>query len=460
MLKHHLFRLVMLCLFVAGAVLWGCMSIGPRFSRPDIDLRVPSTYKNTAPANSKHSLSNLCWWELFPLPGLEEIIREVRTRNWDIKEAAQKVLGARFRLRQARADLFPQISIDAKAQRQKSPITGPPGKSFSTKTDTFMLSAAASYELDSWGRVAEQRLVIKGQGAVRPVREIDLVPEVAGKVIYVSPSLLNGGQFKAGETLVKIDPVDYELAVILARARVREAQSTLELLEEESSQARTEWEMNHSADPVLAKNPPPLLVKGPQIAAARAQLEAARADLRRALLNLKRTEIVSLFDGRVITAKVGIGQYVKPGQVLAKVYSTEAVEISVPLQKSDIAWFHVPGLTPGRGLGAKALVRAKFAGKEMVWEGRVLRSEGKIDEHTRMVNVIVRVDRPYQRRPPLAVGLFVDVDIQGRAWSKGRVCRKRGKPGADLYTVTGRRAQKNKRNKTLEALEAKGRPHS
>jgi len=323
-----------------------------------------------------------------------------------------------------------------------------------------MLSAAASYELDSWGRVAEQRLVIKGQGTVRPVREIDLVPEVAGKVIYVSPSLLNGGQFEAGETLVKIDPVDYELAVTLTRAHVREAQSTLELLEEESSQARAEWEMNHSADPVLAKNPPPLLVKGPQIAAARAQLEAAQADLRRALLNLKRTEIVSLFDGRVITAKVGIGQYVKPGQVLAKVYSTEAVEISVPLQKSDIAWFHVPGLTPGRGLGAKALVRAKFAGKEMVWEGRVLRSEGKIDEHTRMVNVIVRVDRPYQRRPPLAVGLFVDVDIQGRAWSEGRVCRKRGKPGADLYTVTGRRAQKNKRNKTLEALEAKGRPHS
>jgi len=44
----------------------------------------------------------------------------------------------------------------------------------------------------------------------------------------------------------------------------------------------------------------------------------------------------------------------------------------------------------------------------------VVRSEGKIDQRTRMIRVVVRVDKPYAKRPPLAIGLFVRVEIEGR----------------------------------------------
>ena len=50
----------------------------------------------------------------------------------------------------------------------------------------------------------------------------------------------------------------------------------------------------------------------------------------------------------------------------------------------------------------------------MSWAGEVVRSEGKLDERTRMINIIVRVDDPYATRPPLAMGLFVTVEIEGR----------------------------------------------
>ncbi|HDG97847.1 MAG TPA: efflux RND transporter periplasmic adaptor subunit [Desulfobacterales bacterium] len=263
-------------------------------------------------------------------------------------------------------------------------------------------------------RVGPHQMIIKGQGTVRPIREISLVPEVGGRVVYLSPALVDGGEFRKGELLVKIDPVDYELAVTLAKSKVREAQSSLDLLREESEEARSEWEMNHREDPALAKHPPPLLVKEPQIAAAEAQLEAAKANLKKTYLDLKRTELVAPFGGRVTSEKVGIGQYVKPGQVLAKVYSTESVEISVPLERESIQWFDVPGLSSGNGPGSRATISASFGGKTMTWHGRVSRSSGKIDERTRMINVIVRVDRPYETRPPLAIGLFVDVSIKGK----------------------------------------------
>jgi hypothetical protein len=42
-----------------------------------------------------------------------------------------------------------------------------------------------------------------------------------------------------------------------------------------------------------------------------------------------------------------------------------------------------------------------------------VRAEGKLDERTRMINVIVKVEKPYEHKPPLVVGLFVNVDIEG-----------------------------------------------
>jgi hypothetical protein len=89
-------------------------------------------------------------------------------------------------------------------------------------------------------------------------------------------------------------------------------------------------------------------------------------------------------------------------------------EIVVPLENETAFWFHIPGFTPGKSAGSSAEVRARIAGRELLWSGKVVRTEGKLDERTRTINVIVRVEKPYAKKPPLAVGLFVTVDIEGR----------------------------------------------
>ena len=262
-------------------------------------------------------------------------------------------------------------------------------------------------------RTASRNVVVKGEGTVRPLQEIDLVPQVDGKVIDIAPSLINGGQFKKGEVLLRIEPEDYRLAVTLARSKVMNAESLLRMAEEESEAAREEWFQLYMDDPEEGREPPALVLKQPQLAAARAKLEADKADLRKAMLNLERTQIQAPFDGRVETENVDLGQYVRPGERLATIFSTDAAEIAVPLDNESLRWFHVPGFTQGQGPGARAMIRARIAGKEGSWEGRVVRAEGKLDEQTRMVRVVVRVDRPYAARPPLAMGLFVSVEILG-----------------------------------------------
>ena len=82
-------------------------------------------------------------------------------------------------------------------------------------------------------KTGPQSVIIRGEGTVRPLREITLIPQVGGKVINVSPALVNGGEFKKGHTLLQVDPVDYQLVLTSARAKVKDSESKLKVIEEE-----------------------------------------------------------------------------------------------------------------------------------------------------------------------------------------------------------------------------------
>ena len=248
------------------------------------------------------------------------------------------------------------------------------------------------------------------QGTVRPVREIEMVPEVKGKVIHISPMLIDGGIFNKGDLLLRIDPADYEIAVTLAMARVKDSESKFQLTREEADVACQEWQQLYG----LGKIPPPLVAKEPQLAASLARLTADKANMEKAKLNLRRTRLVAPFNGRVSHKQVDIGQYVSPGQSLARLFSTGAAEIVLPMEDKDLFWFKVPGFTTTERQGALARIIAEVAGQELSWSGRVVRTQAKLDERTRMINVIVRVEKPYANKPPLAMGLFVSVSINGR----------------------------------------------
>jgi RND family efflux transporter MFP subunit len=262
-------------------------------------------------------------------------------------------------------------------------------------------------------KTGPQTVTIRGQGTVRPLREIELMPQVGGKIIFVSPAMVDGGEFQKGDVLLRINPLDYELAVTLARARVKDAESRLKVAEEEAASAKEEWRLLYQNSKDMDKEPPALVAKEPQLAAARARLAADRAELQKAKLNLMRTELRAPFDGRVSDERVDIGQYVTVGKTLASLFSTRAAEIVIPFDDESLFWFDVPGFTPGNGDGSLARVIARLAGRDLSWSGKIMRAEGKLDERTRMVNVVVRVEKPYATKPPLVAGLFVSVEIKG-----------------------------------------------
>jgi len=274
------------------------------------------------------------------------------------------------------------------------------------------------------------QIILTGQGTVTPVKEIQLVPEVSGKVVDISLKLVNGGMFKKGEILLFLEPVDYEIAVTTAKARVKEAESIYQLVTEEAAAAIAEWKsMNADEDP------PPLVAKKPQTASAHAKLAAERANLKKAALNLERTRITAPFNGRVTSENVDAGQYVTPGQSLAVLHGTDAAQVVVPLEGHDLFWFDVPGFTTDSNVGAPVDVTAVVAGREVTWLGRVVRSEGRINELSRMHNVVVRVDAPYASFPPLAAGQFVEVQINGKHIERAAVIPRAAVHDANIVWV-------------------------
>ncbi len=263
------------------------------------------------------------------------------------------------------------------------------------------------------------QMQVKSQGNVEPKREIDLVPEVSGKVIFVSPSLIDGGFFEEGETLLKIDPRDFELAETQQRAQVAEKQYRLKLEEAEAAAAQREWK-------ALGKGAEPdsLVLREPQLAEARASLAAAQAMLQKASLDLERAIIKAPFAGRVRSESVDIGQFISIGSPLAQIYSVDVAEIRLSIPDVEVAYLDVP--LRYRDLSSptaapEVRLTANFAGKTFEWMGKIVRTDGQIDSLTRQVTLIAAVQDPYahsenQNRPPLAVGMFVEAEILGKSF--------------------------------------------
>lgn len=258
--------------------------------------------------------------------------------------------------------------------------------------------------------VDQEPVRIRGFGSVKAKRSVELVAEVRGRVVMVSPRLEPGAYVSAGEALLRLDDTDYALAAAQARANVAQAEVTLAQAEEEVQVARREWEqLGAAADGAAAGEPGPLVLRLPQLNLARAGLEAARAALRQAEVNLSRCTLTAPFDGRVRHADLDVGDFVAAGAGIGSIHATDLAEVTVPAADADLAWIAI-GRQGDRDLPVE--VGADFAGARHTWPGRAVRLGGVVDARSRQVPVIVEIPDPYRDdagRPALVEGMFVEV---------------------------------------------------
>ena len=282
-------------------------------------------------------------------------------------------------------------------------------------------------------------LSVDVQGEVQPRTEINLVPQVNGLITFMSPKFIEGGRFKKGDLLVRLEPTEFELRVTQARANVAQAQTIVTREESESKLARQDWEDLGRGD-----IPTPLTLREPQMAEAKAQLASSQARLSEAELQLARTSLYAPFDGRVTARNVDQGEFVTAGTRLGEIYSVDVMDVRLPMTNEDL---RRAGLTLGYEAtrsngGIPVTLSADIAGTLSEWQGRIVRTDSRFDSNTRVLFAYAEVRDPFgagaSNGSPLAPGIYVKAAIDGQKLANVIVIPRSALRGEDkVYIAQG-----------------------
>ena len=279
---------------------------------------------------------------------------------------------------------------------------------------------------------------VSAMGSVIAAREITLESQVAGEIVFIHPEFSEGGYLEKGSEVLRIDPQDYQLALTLAQARVKDAESKLKLMEEEAAAARDEWRTLYQGSDKDNSEPPPLLVKEPQLSAAKAMLIAEKAEVQKARLNLARTRIRTPFNAIVRAKNVDIGSQVSGQDKLAELLGTDEYWIQASIPVDRLSWIKIPR-TPAE-TGSKVRIFYRNADDRA---GRVIKLLGTLETEGRMARILVQVKDPLglktagESQLPLLIGEYVRIEIEGRQLQNVyRIPRAALRDDANLWIVS------------------------
>lgn len=129
----------------------GCINLGPDYSRPDVNIDVPKIYQYAASEKKPLEIEDR-WWMVFKDPEIDHLVEQALEYNWDIKQAAARVLEARARYVQVRADRFPDIDVQGTGNRRRF---GGARTASGATVNTYELAAPAFFEIDLWSKLAK-----------------------------------------------------------------------------------------------------------------------------------------------------------------------------------------------------------------------------------------------------------------------------------------------------------------
>jgi RND family efflux transporter MFP subunit len=262
--------------------------------------------------------------------------------------------------------------------------------------------------------VAEKQtlsIAVSSQGTVQPRTETILITEVSGKIIELSPQFQSGGLVEKDEVLLSIDPRNYEVEVKRAEANVATAFSNL--VQEKGRAAVARQDIKKYPRKYASKEAHYLALRLPQLKEAQARLDSAKADLEHANNNLDRTKIRAPYRGIIKARSVDLGQFVGSGTQLGQVFAVDFAEVRLPIPADRLNYLDLPD-SHNKESAPSVIVENELGAK---WQGTIVRTEGVLDERSRVLFAVAKVDDPYgveNGRDALLMGSFIKAQIGGK----------------------------------------------
>ncbi|MFW5883506.1 MAG: efflux RND transporter periplasmic adaptor subunit [Verrucomicrobiota bacterium] len=269
---------------------------------------------------------------------------------------------------------------------------------------------------------SEHELNVHVQGVVMPARQVQLRPEVQGKLVEVNPALEPGGLLQEGEFLARIDPRPYEQALDRAQAALAEAEANLALAKGRNEVAEADWayfQENTEERPDTINRS--LALREPQLDIAEARVASARAQVDSARLNLEYTTIRVPFDSVVLQEQIDAGQYVSPQSPMATLVGSDAFWLRAAVPANRLKHLKIPGYNAEVGGGSAAAIRRDYQDSTTERSGEVLRLYSDLEPRGRMARLLIRIDDPLglggdaDKPMPLLLNSYVRAEISSEA---------------------------------------------
>ncbi|MBF0259882.1 MAG: HlyD family efflux transporter periplasmic adaptor subunit [Desulfamplus sp.] len=308
----------------------------------------------------------------------------------------------------------------------------------------------------------DHTVVISAMGKVMPSRTISLKARVSGFIIETSEEFIPGGIYRKGETILKLDPNDFQLVVKQQEAMLEKAQASLKLEMGKQEVARAELRlMQHTSGKSISD--PNLALRVPQLEQIKADISSIRVDLERARLNLERTLIKAPFNCMVMDTNVESGSQISSQDTLAALSGIDEYRVEATVPVDQLVWIDFPldsfvktknasesvvsgkagiiagkvkasdqtGIAAGEATASSKAGIVKKAGNTrgsdvilttqdgVVRQGEVIRLLGSLSDQSRLARILIRIEDPLllkqDKKTPLLIGSYVQVDIQGKS---------------------------------------------
>ena len=256
---------------------------------------------------------------------------------------------------------------------------------------------------------------IKAMGTVVPSQDITLSPRVSGEIINRSDKFVPGGYVQKGEQLLQIDPADYKNSLQQRKSELQQAISDLNIEMGRQKVAQQDYQLVEDS---LTEENKALVLRKPQLDAAKSNVQSARAAVEQARLNLQRTTIRAPFDAHILSRNANIGSQVSASTDLGRLVGLDTywVEATVPLSK--LRWLSFPD---DGAQGSDVSIQNRTAWPaDMYRKGQLFKLVGTLEDQTRMARVIIEVPDPQSLnnensgKPSLIIGSYVEAEIDAQ----------------------------------------------
>jgi RND family efflux transporter MFP subunit len=276
-------------------------------------------------------------------------------------------------------------------------------------------------------------------GSVMPAKEIQLMAQVSGQVLYVHPNLEPGGIVRKGETLVRLDDRDYQITLKQRQNALAKAKADLQIEQGSQVVAQKEWDVINQLNDDIDPSSQDLALRKPQLSKAQNTVSAAKTDIEKAALDLSRTQLQAPFDAVVTAKNINLGSQVSSQSNIATLVGIDVFWAEISLSMDKLPWLDLPSAT---NRGSEVTV---YSSLKTPYKGRIVSLLPELENNGLMARLLIEIEDPMRLRqadqlhvpPPLPLGSHIEAEITGKIMPRVfQVPRAAVQDGHAVFTVS------------------------